>query len=63
MDWQGDEQDAAEFMRTLRTDLFDDEVYVFTPKGEVKTLPAGASRSTSPTPSTRTSGTARSARR
>ena len=39
MDWQGDEQDAAEFMRTLRTDLFDDEVYVFTPKGEVKTLP------------------------
>ena len=29
-------------MRTLRTDLFEDEVYVFTPKGEVKTLPAGA---------------------
>src|SRR4249920_99112 len=43
MDWQGDEQDAVEYMRTLRTDLFDDEVYVFTPKGEVKTLPAGAS--------------------
>ena len=42
MDWQGDEQDATEYMRTLRTDLFDDEVYVFTPKGEVKTLPAGA---------------------
>jgi GTP pyrophosphokinase len=42
MDWQGDEQDAAEYMRTLRTDLFDDEVYVFTPKGDVKTLPAGA---------------------
>ena len=42
MDWQGDEQDAAEYMRTLRTDLFDDEVYVFTPKGEVKTLPSGA---------------------
>jgi len=41
MDWQGDEQDAAEYMRTLRTDLFGDEVYVFTPKGEVKTLPAG----------------------
>jgi GTP pyrophosphokinase len=41
MDWQGDDQDAAEYMRTLRTDLFDDEVYVFTPKGEVKTLPAG----------------------
>jgi GTP diphosphokinase / guanosine-3',5'-bis(diphosphate) 3'-diphosphatase len=29
-------------MKSLRTDLFDDEVYVFTPKGEVKTLPAGA---------------------
>ncbi len=42
MDWQGDETDPSEFMRTLRTDLFDDEVYVFTPKGEVKTLPAGA---------------------
>ena len=43
MDWQGDEQDASEYMRTLRTDLFDDEEFVFTPKGEVKTLPAGAS--------------------
>ncbi len=42
MDWQGEDHDAAEYMRTLRTDLFDDEVYVFTPKGEVKTLPAGA---------------------
>ena len=29
-------------MRTLRTDLFSDEVYVFTPKGEVKVLPSGA---------------------
>ena len=42
MDWQQDEADPREFMKTLRTDLFDDEVYVFTPKGEVKTLPAGA---------------------
>jgi GTP pyrophosphokinase len=42
MDWQAEDQDAAEYMRALRTDLFDDEVYVFTPKGEVKTLPAGA---------------------
>jgi len=39
----GDEAaDAGEFMRSFRTDLFSDEVYVFTPKGEVKTLPAGA---------------------
>ena len=41
MDWQQDEADPREFMKTFRTDLFDDEVYVFTPKGEVKTLPAG----------------------
>ena len=42
MDWQADETDPREFIKTLRTDLFDDEVYVFTPKGEVKTLPAGS---------------------
>lgn len=42
MDWQADEQDPGEYMRSLRTDLFADEVYVFTPKGEVKVLPAGA---------------------
>jgi GTP diphosphokinase / guanosine-3',5'-bis(diphosphate) 3'-diphosphatase len=42
MDWQTDEQDPGEYMRSLRTDLFADEVYVFTPKGEVKVLPAGA---------------------
>ena len=41
MDWQEDEADPREFMRSFRTDLFDDEVYVFTPKGEVKVLPAG----------------------
>jgi guanosine-3',5'-bis(diphosphate) 3'-pyrophosphohydrolase len=34
--------DSGEFMRTFRSDLFVDEVYVFTPKGEVKTLPAGS---------------------
>ena len=43
MDSQQDEQDPGEYMRTLRTDLFSDEVYVFTPKGEVKVLPSGAS--------------------
>jgi guanosine-3',5'-bis(diphosphate) 3'-pyrophosphohydrolase len=42
LDWQQDEADPREFMKTFRTDLFDDEVYVFTPKGEVKTLPTGA---------------------
>jgi guanosine-3',5'-bis(diphosphate) 3'-pyrophosphohydrolase len=34
--------DPKEFMETLRVDLFEDEVYVFTPKGEVKSLAAGA---------------------
>src|SRR5438270_3655892 len=42
MDTQADEADPREFMKTFRTDLFDDEVYVFTPKGAVKTLPSGA---------------------
>jgi GTP diphosphokinase / guanosine-3',5'-bis(diphosphate) 3'-diphosphatase len=42
MDWQEDEADPREFIKTFRTDLFDDEVYVFTPKGEVKVLPAGS---------------------
>ena len=42
MDWQQDEADPREFIKTFRTDLFDDEVYVFTPKGEVKTLPSGS---------------------
>src|SRR5437660_7143940 len=42
MDINADEDDASEFVKTFRTDLFDEEVFVFTPKGEVKTLPAGA---------------------
>src|SRR5438105_12265283 len=42
MEWGQDEADPREFIKSFRTDLFDDEVYVFTPKGEVKTLPAGS---------------------
>ena len=42
MDAHDDEADASEFVKSFRTDLFDEEVFVFTPKGEVKTLPAGA---------------------
>jgi GTP diphosphokinase / guanosine-3',5'-bis(diphosphate) 3'-diphosphatase len=42
MDSGSDEADPVEFMKNLRTDLFEDEVHVFTPKGQVKTLPAGA---------------------
>ena len=34
--------DAEEFVRSLKVDLFSDEVFVFTPQGDVKSLPAGA---------------------
>ncbi|GAB6038792.1 bifunctional (p)ppGpp synthetase/guanosine-3',5'-bis(diphosphate) 3'-pyrophosphohydrolase [Fundidesulfovibrio butyratiphilus] len=42
MDWQREATDPKEFMRSLRYDLFQDEVYVFTPKGDVKQIPEGA---------------------
>ncbi|RMF85809.1 MAG: bifunctional (p)ppGpp synthetase/guanosine-3',5'-bis(diphosphate) 3'-pyrophosphohydrolase, partial [Nitrospirae bacterium] len=42
LEWQQDVTNNREFMRSVRTDLFEDEVYVFTPKGEVKELPRGA---------------------
>ncbi len=42
LDWQKDLADPGEFVETLKVDLFEDEVFVFTPKGEVKSLAAGA---------------------
>jgi GTP pyrophosphokinase len=42
LDWQQDLADPKEFVETLKVDLFEDEVFVFTPKGEVKSLAAGA---------------------
>jgi len=42
MDWQEDTTDPGEFMESLRSDLYSQEVYVFTPKGEVRALQAGA---------------------
>lgn len=42
MDWQRDVSDAREFVEGVKLDLFQDQVFVFTPKGEVKDLPAGA---------------------
>ncbi len=42
LDWQQELHDPKEFMDNLRVDLFDEEVFVFTPRGEVKSLAAGA---------------------
>ena len=42
MEWQSETGDPREFMDTLRVDLFEDEVFVFTPKGDVKSLAAGS---------------------
>jgi GTP pyrophosphokinase len=42
MDWRSDVEDAREFVDTLKTDVLEDRVYVFTPKGQVIDLPAGS---------------------
>ena len=42
MEWQRDLKDPTEFLETVKIDLFQDEVFVFTPKGDVKALPKGA---------------------
>mgnify|MGYP000940274417 CR=1 FL=1 len=42
LDWQKDMRDAGEFMESLKSGLVADEVFVFTPKGDVRSLPAGS---------------------
>ncbi len=42
LEWQQDLKDPKEFLDTVKVDLFTDEVFVFTPKGDVKSLPRGA---------------------
>ena len=42
VDWQQETANPTEFMEVLKVDLEQDEVFVFTPKGDVVTLPAGA---------------------
>jgi guanosine-3',5'-bis(diphosphate) 3'-pyrophosphohydrolase len=42
MDWQRDVVDATEFVDAVKLDIFQDQVFVFTPRGDVKDLPAGS---------------------
>ena len=42
IDWQEEVDDPAQFMQNLKTDLEQDEVFVFTPKGKIVTLPVGS---------------------
>ena len=42
LEWQQEVKDPHEFLNSLKLDLYPEEVYCFTPKGEVKTLPRGA---------------------
>ncbi len=42
LEWQRELKEPREFLEAVKTDLFPEEVYVFTPKGDVKALPAGS---------------------
>ena len=42
LEWQRDVSGAEEFLESVKTDLLPNQVFVYTPKGEVKELPAGA---------------------
>lgn len=42
MDWRSDIDDAQEFVDSMKTDVFQDRVYVFTPRGDIIDLPAGS---------------------
>jgi GTP diphosphokinase / guanosine-3',5'-bis(diphosphate) 3'-diphosphatase len=42
MEWQTELKDPSEFLEAVKVDLFDEEIFVFTPKGDVIQLPAGA---------------------
>ena len=42
LEWQQEVRDPQEFIQNLKIDLYPEEVYIFTPKGEVKSLPRGA---------------------
>lgn len=42
MEWRGDVKDAQEFVDSMKSDVFEDRVYIFTPKGDIYDLPAGS---------------------
>ena len=42
MEWRQDVDDAQEFVDGMKTDVFQDRVYVFTPRGDIIDLPAGS---------------------
>ena len=42
LDWQRDVSGAEEFVESFKTDVFQNQVFVYTPKGDVKELPSGA---------------------
>jgi guanosine-3',5'-bis(diphosphate) 3'-pyrophosphohydrolase len=42
MDWMQDVDDAGQFVDTMKTDVFSDRVYAFTPRGDIIDLPSGA---------------------
>ncbi|MCL2281471.1 MAG: TGS domain-containing protein, partial [Dehalococcoidia bacterium] len=42
IDWHREMAGAEEFLESVKTDIFNDQVFVFTPKGEIKDLPKGS---------------------
>ena len=42
MEWRGDVQDAQEFVDSMKSDVFEDRVYIFTPRGDIYDMPAGS---------------------
>jgi guanosine-3',5'-bis(diphosphate) 3'-pyrophosphohydrolase len=42
LDWQEDVEDPGDYLESLRIDLYEDEVFVFTPRGDPRALPAGS---------------------
>ena len=42
MEWRSDVNDATEFVESMRSDVFQDRVYVFTPRGDIIDMPAGS---------------------